>query len=86
MSRPVQWFSRIKVIPSLVSSLGNYPILGHFDFIHTPEREKELHQVGGRILRNLVNNRTHRIGNRSVEDDRTHTHACKIHPHLLTVT
>ena len=39
----------------------------------------------GWILRNRADNRTHSLGNRSVEDDRVHPHARQIHP-PLTVT
>ena len=39
----------------------------------------------GWILRNRADNRTHSLGNRSVEDDRAHPHARQIHPRLLTV-
>ncbi len=54
-----------------MSSLGNDPILGHFDLIDTAKRKEESHQVRGGILRNLADNRAHGIGNCSVEDDRT---------------
>ena len=38
------------ISPHSVSSLGNDPILRHFDFIHTAKRKEELHQVPGGIL------------------------------------
>jgi hypothetical protein len=69
-----------------MNSLGSDPTLGQFDFIHTAKRKEEFHQIRRRILRNLADNSAHGIGNRSVEEDRTHPQACKIHPHLLTVT
>lgn len=58
------------------SSLRNDPILGHFDLVHSAKREEELHEVRRRILRDLADNSTDSIGNRSVEDDRAHTYAC----------
>lgn len=67
-------------------SLRDDPTLGHFDLVHTAKREEELHKVCGRILRDLADNAARCVGNSSVENDRAHPHACKIHPHLLTVT
>jgi hypothetical protein len=69
-----------------VSSLGNNPILRYFDLVHTAKREEELHQISGRILRNLADNGANGIRNRSVENDRTHPQACQIHSNALTVT